>query len=101
MRQLVSSWVEAEKTGYRNTLAKAIRDLNSKCGMALTHSRLAEWRRGKYTPSPEALSQMLHRVLPWALTRIGINASQAQLRALEDLLWKVNVRNGERYFEHL
>ena len=101
MRQLVCSWVAAEKNGYRNTLAQAIRDLNSECGMALTHSRLAEWRRGKYTPSPEALSQMLYRVLPWALREVGIEATEAQLDALEDFLWKVNVTNGERNIEHL
>ena len=101
MRQLVSSWIEAEKRGYRNSVAEAIRLLNKECDMSLTHSRLSEWRRGKYTPSPEALSQMLYRVLPWALMKVGLKATDAQLDALEDLLWKVNVADGERNIEHL
>ena len=101
MRRLVNSWVDAEKSGYRNTMAGAIRELNKECGIALTHSRLAEWRKGKYTPSPEVLSQMLYRVLPWALMRIGLKATDEQLDALEDLLWNVNLKDGERYIEHL
>ena len=47
MQQLVSSWVEAQKNGYRRTLGVAIRELNKVCGTKLTYSRLAEWRRGK------------------------------------------------------
>jgi len=101
MRRLVESWVEAEKTGYRNTLGGAIKELNQECGIKLTYSRLAEWRRGKYTPSPKVLSQMLYRVLFWALLKAGIRATEAQLDALEELIWKVNVTNGERNIELL
>jgi hypothetical protein len=79
MRRLVESWVEAEKTGYRNTLGGAIKELNRECGIRLTYSRLAEWRRGKYTPSPKVLSHLLYSVLPWALMKVGIKATEAQL----------------------
>ncbi len=101
MRQLVSSWVEAEKDVYRHTLREAIEELNRECGIKVTYSRLAEWRKGKYTPSQKVLSQMLYRVLFWALIEAGIQASEAQLDKLEELIWKVNVRDGERYIEHL
>jgi hypothetical protein len=63
--------------------------------------RLAEWRRGKYTPSPKVLSQLLYRVLFWALLKAGIQATEAQLDALEELIWKVNVTDGERNIELL
>jgi hypothetical protein len=101
MKQLVSSWVEAEKNGYGHSLREAIEELNRQCGIKLTYSRLAEWRKGKYTPSQKVLSQMLYRVLFWALIKAGIQASEAQLDTLEELIWKVNVRDGERYIEHL
>jgi hypothetical protein len=96
MRQLVDSWVEAERTGYGNTLADAIKLLSKECGITLTHSRVAEWRNGKYTPSPKVLSHMLYRVYPWALRRAGLHASEAQLDMIEDLLWKVTVTDSER-----
>ncbi len=101
MRRLVESWIEAEKIGYRNTLGGAIKELNRECGIKLTYSRLAEWRRGKYTPSPAVLSQMLYRVLFWALLKAGIQATEAQLDVLEELIWKVNVTDGERNIELL
>ena len=101
MRQLVESWVEAEKTGYGNTLGDAIKALSKECGITLTHSRVAEWRKGKYTPSPKVLSHMLYRVYPWTLQKVGLRASEAQLDAIEDLLWKVNVTGGERNIELL
>ncbi len=47
MRKLVSSWVDAQKNGYRRTLGVAIKELNKVCGTKLTYSRLAEWRRGR------------------------------------------------------
>ena len=101
MRQLVESWVEAERTGYRNTLADAIKILSQECGITLTHSRVAEWRNGKYTPSPKVLSHMLYRVYPWALRRAGLRASEAQLDTIEELLWEVNVADGQRNIELL
>jgi hypothetical protein len=101
MRQLVSSWVEAQKHGYRNTLGGAIKELNQECGIKLTYSRLAEWRKGKYTPSQKVLSQLLYKVLPWALMKVGVMATEAQLDALEDLIWNVRVTDGERHIELL
>ena len=101
MRQLVTSWVAAQKTGYRNTLPDAIKTLNRECGIDTTHSRLAEWRAGKYTPSQKVISHMLYEVLPWALREAGIGATEAQLDALEDLLWTVTVKDGERQIELL
>ena len=101
MRQLVASWVSAQKTGYRAPLPAAIGSINRECGVAATHSRLAEWRAGKYTPSPKVLSRMLYEVLPWALQEVGIRATEAQLDALEDLIWIVTVRDGERHIELL
>ena len=101
MRQLVSSWVEAERNGYRNTLRGAINELSQECGIKLTYSRLAEWRRGKYTPSQQVISQLLYRTLPWALLKVGIKATEAQLDALEDLLLNVRVVDGERHIDPL
>lgn len=99
MRRLVCSWEDAEKNGYRNSLGKAIKELSRETGIKLTYSRLSEWRRGIYTPSQKVLSQMLYRVMPWALMKVGLKATDAQLDALEDLLWNVNVVDGERYIE--
>src|ERR1700682_1784667 len=101
MRRLVESWIEAEKSGYRNTLGGAIKELNQECGIKLTYSRLAEWRRGKYTPSPKVLSQLVYRVLFWALMKVGIKATEAQLDALEELIWNVKVKDGERHIDLL
>jgi hypothetical protein len=101
MRRLVESWAEAEKIGYRNTLGGAIKELNKVCGTKLTYSRLAEWRRGKYTPSQKVLSHLLYSVLPWALMKVGIKATEAQLDALEDLIWNVQVKDGERQIDLL
>jgi hypothetical protein len=101
MRQLVESWIAAEKTGYGNTLVQAIKELSQECGITLTHSRVGDWRRGKHTPSPKVLSHMLYRVYPWALKRAGLHASEAELDVIEGLLWKVNVTDGARNIELL
>ena len=101
MRQLVSSWVDAERNGYRNTLRGAIDDLSLECGIKLTYSRLSEWRRGKHTPSQKVISQLLYRTLPWALVKVGIKPTEAQLDALEDLIWNVRVVDGERHIDPL
>jgi hypothetical protein len=46
-------------------------------------------------------SQLLYRVSPWALMKVGIKATEAQLDALEDLTWNVRVVDGERHIELL
>jgi hypothetical protein len=73
--------------------------MNQACGMQVTYSRLSEWRRGVYTPTPKVIQQMLYRVLPWALLKIGIAATDAQLDALEDLILNVKVVDGDRQIE--
>jgi hypothetical protein len=65
------------------------------------HGDIIVAHAGKYTPSPEVLSHMLYRVYPWTLQKVGLRASEAQLDAIEDLLWKVNVTGGERNIELL
>jgi hypothetical protein len=99
MRQLVALWIEAEKTGYRNSLGEAIEILNRESGLKLNYSRLAEWRRGKYVPSPRALSWMMYRALIWALVKADIPTTTAQRDALERLIWKLKMTNGERNIE--
>jgi hypothetical protein len=96
MRQLVASWVEAEREYHGNRQAQALRELNEALGLSIRHSRVAEWRRGVYVPSQEVISQMLHRALPWLLEQSGIAAGPAQLRALDRLLW-VHNEEGGRY----
>jgi hypothetical protein len=99
MKQLVNSWVEAERGGYGNTLAGAIKELSQECGMKLTHSRLSEWRRGLYTPSPKVIAYMLYRVYPWALLKVGIKATDAQLDGLEDLMLDMKTVDGDRHLD--
>ena len=100
MRRLVESWIEAEKA-YGYNLAEAIRQLNHDRDMAVTHSRVAEWRRGKYAPSHQAISYMLYNTLPWAIKKAGIQATSEQLDALDELLWKMKITDGERHTELL
>ena len=96
MRQLVESWVAAEKEHYGNSLAQAIRGVNEEQGKCLTPSRVSEWRRGIYTPSPLMLSQMLLRTLPWALKRAGIVVSAAQLHELRSCFWEILEEDGRK-----
>lgn len=100
MKRLVNSWVEAELRGYGNTLAGAIKELNQECGIKLNHSRLSEWRRGRYTPSPQVIAYMLYKVWPWALLKVGITATEAQLDGLEDLLLDMKMIDGDRQLDH-
>jgi hypothetical protein len=44
---------------------------------------------------------MLYRVLPWLLTRAGIEASEQQINALNDLLWVFREKDGRRRVELL
>lgn len=97
MQRLVESWVRAEKERYGNTLAAAIRRMNEQLNTKVTHSRVAEWRRGVYTPSQQAISTMLYRTLPWALEQSGATMSAAQWRTLEELLWDVTHEDGKRW----
>ena len=101
MRQLVASWIQAEKAYHGNTLATAIRRMNEKRGMRLTHSRVSEWRRGVYVPSQVILSQMLFRTLPWMLKEAGITVTHSQFRQLENLLWRTEDKDGQTFFELL
>ncbi len=101
MKRLVESWVAAEKHYHGNTLAAAIKRLNETREMKVTHSRVSEWRRGVYVPSPVVVSQMLLRTLPWALRQSGITASGPQFRELEKLLWVVREKDGQEYIELL
>lgn len=101
MKRLVESWIEAEKNYHGNTLAAAIKRLNETREMRVTHSRVSEWRRGVYVPSPVVVSQMLLCTLPWALQRAGIAVSRPQFRELEKLLWVVREEGGNVYIELL
>ena len=93
MRRLVESWLEAEKQDHGNTPAAAIRRMNEKRNLRLTHSRVSEWRRGIYVPMPLVLSQMLLRTLPWALKNVGIQATAQQIGELKKLIWVVDDQN--------
>ncbi len=95
MRRLVESWIRAEKEHHGNSLAAAIRRMNEKRGTKLTHSRVAEWRRGVYVPEQLILSQMLYRTLPWAIKQAGIAAPAQQVSALEKLLWVIEEKDGQ------
>lgn len=86
MRRLVESWLTAERSRGLSQ-ADAIRQLNDILGAKHTHSRIAEWRRGRYAPSQDALSYMLFRTLPWAIDEVGIAVSDDQFRALVQKLW--------------
>jgi hypothetical protein len=56
MRQLVGSWIEAQKNGYRKTLSEAIKELNKDSGSTVALSRFAEWGKGKYTVGESAFA---------------------------------------------
>jgi hypothetical protein len=99
LRQLINSWVEMQKQSI--ALGAAIHDLREETGIRLTYSRLAEWRRGKYTPSQKVLSQMLYDVLPWAFQRAGITVTREQQAALDSLLWNTRGSAGEQQIELL
>lgn len=86
MRRLVESWIEAERSRDLS-MADAIRQLNECLETRHTHSRVAEWRRGIYAPSQDAVSYMLHRTLPWAIDQAGIAVTDDQFRALVQTLW--------------
>src|SRR5437868_1757990 len=96
MRRLVESWITAEKEWHGNTLAAAVRRINEKRGTHITHSRVREWQRGRYRPSPLIISQMLLRTLPWALGNAGIEVADVQHRALTDSLWVTRIKDGQR-----
>ena len=88
MRTLIHSWIAAERSRGM-TLGSAIQRLNSVRGTSVTYSRVAEWRRGVYVPTPVTLSYVLVRTLPWALRQAGISATKEQYGALEKLLWTI------------
>ena len=98
MRRLVESWIEAERAQGRS-LADAIRFLNQVLGSKVTHSRVSEWRRGIYVPTPAATSLMLIETLPWALRQAGLQTSPAEIAKLKDLLWNTRHEGGEVVYE--
>lgn len=99
MRQLVDSWLRAERENHGNSIARAIEGLNLELGSSTTDSRVSEWRRGVYVPSPQALSYMLNRTLPWALRSSGIRMSPDQQRVLEAKLWACYEKDGEPWYD--
>src|SRR4051794_33221162 len=101
MRQLVKSWIQAEKEYYGNNLSAAIKLLNRDCNTSVTHSRVSEWSRGVYRPSQTVLSLMLLRVLPWALHQATIAVTEEQMLALEEMFWITIAERGERLYELL
>jgi hypothetical protein len=94
MRQLVATWVRAEKEYYGLSQGQAIKRMNGVLGTLTSCSRVSEWKRGIYCPSVVVLSEMLYRMLPWALDQAGITASAAQLFELEKLLWVIEKGRG-------
>lgn len=101
MRRLVESWIAAEKERYGNNLTAALKLLNDTLETTTTHSRVSEWRRGRYKPSQGAISLMLYRTLPWALNRSEIASTAAQIQQLEDLFWEPIEEDGQRSVELL
>ncbi len=87
MKQLVASWIKAEKYYYGNTQAQAIRLMIEATGQRITHSRVSEWKRGKYCPSANVLSEMLWRTLPWALGQANLSISAEQQDRIDTKLW--------------
>jgi hypothetical protein len=99
MRRLVESWICAERDYFGNSLAAAIRKMNETHGTRLTHSRVAEWRRGVYAPSQVMLSHMLYRTLVWALKKADIKISDPQFRELEKFFWVTGEKDGRKWVE--
>jgi hypothetical protein len=99
MKRLVESWVRAEREHHGNNLASALRLMNDRLDTKVTHSRVAEWRRGVYVPSQAILSRMLYRTLVWALKQAGIAVTPEQENRLRMALW--NYDESEKGFELL
>src|SRR3954452_22025795 len=100
MRRLVESWVTAERS-YGNAPVTAIRLMNEELGTKVTHSRVSEWRRGIYVPSPQALSYMLLRTLAWVIDDVGIPASDDQLHSLDRYFWNLSTDTNDGSVELL
>lgn len=96
MRQLVKSWVDAEKEYHGLTLGEAIEKLNADLAMRANYSRVSEWKRGRYVPNPTALSWMLSRVLPWMLQKMGLDPTPEALDRMANLLWVREIKDGKR-----
>lgn len=96
MKQLVESWIKAEKHYYGNTQAGAIQRMMQVTGQRITHSRVSEWKRGKYCPSANILSEMLWRTLPWALRQAGIYISAPQQDKIDTKLWVFTGEGDQR-----
>jgi len=96
MRRLVESWIEAEKCYYGNTQAQAIAHLNKRLKLRITHSRLSEWKRGKYRLSAKAFSEILWRTLPWVLGEAGLKVTDAQQNEIDISLWRFKGEGDHR-----
>ena len=95
MKQLVRTWIEAERDYYKLSPARAIRRLNKELATHFTHSRVNEWKRGKHHPSSLVLSVLLYRSLPWVLEAAGVSVSEGQMAQVDDALWVRTRRRGK------
>jgi len=64
-------------TTETQSLAEALRAMNSALGTHYIHSRIREWERGDRAPAPPVIDYMLGIVLPALLTREGLSAERA------------------------
>ena len=96
MKRLVESWGKAEKNYYGNTQAQAIARLNKTLKLRITHSRVSEWKRGKYHPSALVLSEMLWRTLPWTLWIAALDISPTQQNQIDACLWVFKGEGDQR-----
>ncbi len=100
MKQLVASWIEAERQHHGNSLGEAVRQLNALLYTHVTCSRVSEWRRGVYCPKQAVLSHMLYRALPWILEKANVPAADEHFQRLKRMLWVIEEKDGKavRYF---
>lgn len=96
MKQLVEIWLKAEKHYYGYTQARAIRRMMEMTGQRITHSRVSEWKRGKYCPSATVLSEMLWRTLPWALGQADLYVSPEQQDKIDTKFWEFKGEGAQR-----
>ncbi len=101
MRRLIETWVKAEKEYHGLRQTQAIKHLGETVGANVTHSRLSEWRRGVYCPSPTVISEMLYRALPWILKQSGVRAGPEQMDAIDHSIWVIEPDGQEQIRQFL